>query len=157
MSPRAVLPALLLALALALGAGAAVAAVPEQAPDPSISDGTRQRDLDRARALWKADGLRSYRFELRRRCFCPEQSNVVVLVRNRRIVKHPPELRPVASVPRLFRTIQQAIDDKAVQLDVSYGKRGVPRSLYVDRSKNVIDEETGYTIKRFTSLKQRAG
>jgi len=81
----------------------------------------------------------------------------VVLVRNRRIVRHPPDLKSVASVPRLFRAIQQAIDDKVVQLDVSYGKRGVPRSLYVDRSKNVIDEETGYTIKRFTSLKQRAG
>ncbi len=154
MRPRTVIPAVLLVLALC--AGAAAASAPEQQPDPSITDRSAQRSLDRARALWRAEGPRSYRFELRRQCFCPPQERVTVVVRGGRITKYPADLKSVASVPRLFRAIQKAIDDKVVQLDVGYGKRGVPSKLYIDRSKYVADEETGYTIKRFTSLKQRA-
>jgi len=155
MRTRAVISAVL--LALALGAGIASAQLPPQTPDPAIADGSAQKHLDEARAKWKAQAPRSYRFELRRQCFCPPQKGVTVIVRGGKITKYPEDLKSVASVPRLFRAIQGAIDDKVVQLDVSYAKRGVPSKLYIDRSKYVADEESGYTIKRFTSLKQRAG
>jgi len=155
MRTRALISAVL--LTLALGAGLASAQLPAQTPDRAITDGSAQHHLDEARAKWKAQAPRSYRFELRRQCFCPPQTSVTVIVRGGRIAEAPKEVKSVATVPRLFRDIQRAIDAKVVDLNVSYAKRGVPRSLYVDRSKNVIDEETGYTIKRFTSLKQRAG
>jgi hypothetical protein len=155
MRPRTVLSLVLLALALC--AGVASAQLPPQSPDPAIADGTRQHGLDHARELWKAKGPRSYRFELRRQCFCVPGKGVTVVVRGDRIATYPPGLKSVASVPRLFRAIQQAIDDEVVQLDVSYGTRGVPTKIYVDRSKYIADEETGYTTKRFTPLKRHAG
>ena len=155
MRTRALISAIL--LALALGAGIASAQLPAQTPDAAITDGSAQKRLDEARAKWKAQAPRSYRYELRRTCFCPPQKGVTVIVRGGRIVKYPEDLKSVASVPRLFRAIQEAIDDKVVDLDVSYAKRGFPKSLYVDRSQYVADEESGYTVKRFTSLKHRAG
>ena len=155
MRTRALISAVL--LTLALGAGLASAQLPAQTPDRAITDGSAQHHLDEARAKWKAQAPRSYRFELRRQCFCPPQTSVTVIVRGGRIAEAPKEVKSVATVPRLFREIQRAIDAKVVDLNVSYARRGVPKSLYIDRSQFIADEESGYTVKRFTPLKQRAG
>jgi Family of unknown function (DUF6174) len=64
--------------------------------------------------------------------------------------------RSLATVPRLFKTIQGAIDEGVANLNVSYGRRGVPTSIYIDRSQLIADEEMGYEIKAFTPSKRHA-
>jgi hypothetical protein len=55
----AVLAAAVLTLALATPAGSQL---PQEGPDPSITDGTALKQLKAAEARWKAEGLRDYRF-----------------------------------------------------------------------------------------------
>lgn len=126
---------------------------PPNKTDPSITDGRAQDALSAARAAWRSQGRRSYRFELRRRCFCPRQETVLVVVRERRVTRHPAGLGEQSSVPRLFRTIQSAIDRRVAKLTVTYGARGVPRSIEIDSIAQAIDDEVAYTIRRFTPLR----
>lgn len=147
----------LLLVALVLAAGAATATVgpagaqePPNPPDPSIVDGAAQKALDRARAKWKAAKLRSYRYEARRVCFCPTTGWHVVNVRggvpSRRVHA---DVKDIATVPRLFRQIQRAIDRRAHDLTVTYSTRGVPTRITIDTYENVIDEEQYFTIRGF--------
>jgi hypothetical protein len=148
------LVAVILAAALAGPAFAAAAAtLPRSTPDPRIADGTLRHQLDAARAQWKAANLRNYRYEISVSCFCVPGKGVRYVVHNRvpRIPAHGD--KSVASVPRLFKKIQAAIHDGVAKLDVTYGRRGVPKSIFIDSSINVADEEIGYKIAHFTRLK----
>ncbi len=145
------------AVGLAIATLAAVPAGAQQGPqtDVAILDGSAQKALDAARAKWKAKGPRSYQMRVRHQCFCPPQYTKprTVVVRGGRIVKAADEVRDVATVPRLFRIVQRAIDDKVVNLDVRYdAKRGFPVSVFVDRSLMIADEEQGYGADRFKQL-----
>jgi hypothetical protein len=142
------MPAAALAVALALLAPAQVAEV-----DPAIADGSAQRRLDAARARWDAAGLRSYRFRIARQCFCPPEYTArrVLEVRRGRPQHPPADLLNVATVPRLLRVVQRAIDDRVASLEVRYGRRGVPRAIAVDRSRMIADEEVGYRVDRVRS------
>lgn len=128
---------------------------PATATDPSITDGSAQRALDAARQRWRTHGERSYRMTVRISCFCAPaytQPHVVV-VRGGRIVRAAPEVRRIATVPRLFRIVAGAIDDRVARLDVRYDvRRGFPRTIYVDRSLMIADEEAGYGASRFAAL-----
>jgi hypothetical protein len=152
MTIRSLVPIAL--LTLAVGASAAPAQTPANTPDPAIADGSLQHNLDAARHRWKATGLRSYRYEIRRQCFCVPQTSVLVVVRNGHPTTFPTGLQSVATVPRLFKVIQGAIDDGVAKLTVTYSTRGVPRSISIDRIAGAADDEVAYTIKRFTPLKQ---
>jgi hypothetical protein len=142
--------ALLALLTFAIGGSTAVALAPLPNPvDPGIADGTKQAKLDAAKRSWKAARVTNYSYEISRQCYCPVQKPGKAVVRDGRLVRYPQGLKDVATVPRLFRTIQRAIDAKVTRLTASYGKRGVPSSIYIDRRANIADEEAGYTIKRF--------
>ena len=60
-----------------------------------------------------------------------------------------PDVKEIATVPRLFRVIQKAIDAKSHKLTVRYGTYGVPKQISIDRIENVVDEEQYFTIRRF--------
>lgn len=151
--------ALLTTLVLAAGPAAAAAqtAPAGDMPDPRIASGQAQRELDAARAAWKTAGIRSYTFRGRLSCFCPETYTTprTLRVRNASPVKPPQNLLPIASVPRMFRLIQGAIDDGVAGLTVRYGARGVPRQIGIDRSRMIADEESYYTIDRFKRTVRR--
>ena len=152
MARRAhLLLALLLAAAtLAAAAGPVAAQEPPNPPDPYIVGGDAQRALDRARAKWKAAKIGSYRYEARRTCFCPTTGWHVVNVRggvpSKRVHS---DVKDIATVPRLFRQIQRAIDRRAHDLTVTYRTHGVPTKISIDTYENVIDEEQYFTIRRF--------
>ena len=145
----------LLVLALLIGslAGTAQAQGPgPDEPDPGITDGTEQRRLDAARAQWRAAGPpRSYDFRVRLSCFCSPETTAprTIKVRRSKPVRPPSHLRDVATVLRLFREIQEAIDGKVASLSVVYGSRGMPRQIAIDRSRLIADEESYYSIDRF--------
>jgi hypothetical protein len=150
MTVRA-LPALLLVLVLAAPAAAQTPApqtFPQGKPDQSIADGSAQRKLDRARKRWRRAGVHNYRFQLTRQCFCPPAS-WVLFVRGDKPVSAPAEAKSVATVRRLQRRIQDAIDDEVAGLSVRYDKRGMPRFIGIDPMANAIDEEVGYKVEHF--------
>ena len=143
-----------LLLVLSLVAVGALTAVPAGAqeppnpPDPSIVDGSAQEALDRAKAKWRAAKIRSYRYEARRQCFCPTTGWHVVNVRDGVPSKRVhADVKEIATVPRLFRQIQRAIDRRAHDLVVRYSTHGVPTKVTIDSYANVIDEEQYFRIR----------
>jgi hypothetical protein len=138
-------------LAATLAVGASSAAQGPPSIDPAITDGSAQKALDGARAAWKAAGIKNYQVRVALGCFCPEQYRTPRTIRVRRLapVNPPPHLKDMATVPRMFRKIQGAIDAKVAMVDVTYGARGVPRSITIDRSRMIADEEQYYTVDRF--------
>jgi hypothetical protein len=149
---KAGLAALTAAIALAVPAQAQL---PPVIPDPAITNGSAQKALDAAKAKWKAKGAASYQMVVRRSCFCPEQyiRPRTVVVRKDKIVKAAEEVREIATVPRLFRIVQQAINKKVQNLDVTYDAvRGFPRTIFVDGSLQIADAEQGYGAAKFIKL-----
>jgi hypothetical protein len=150
MTARVLLLLLILAVAVAGFAAPASAQEAPNPPDPYIVDGAAQKALDRARARWKAAKIASYRYEARRTCFCPTTGWHTVNVRKGVPSKSVhADVKDIATVPRLFRQIQQAIDRKAHGLIVTYGTHGVPAKISIDTYENVIDEEQYFTIRAF--------
>jgi hypothetical protein len=119
--------------------------------DPQILDGTEQRRLDRARDRWRRDGVGEYRFRVALRCFCPSEitAPTVIHVRRGRPQQPPSHLRDAATVPRLLRIVQHAIDERVSGLNVRYGSRGVPLSIGIDSSRGIADDEHEYLVDRF--------
>ena len=149
MRLRTLLVAALAAAACALAAPA-LAQEPPNPPDPYIVNGGADKALDKARAKWKKAKVSSYDFEARRSCFCPTTGFHKVKVRKNRVSGTPhSDIKEIATVPRLFKVIQKAIDEKSHKLTVVYGTYGVPTKISIDRIANVIDEEQYFTIRRF--------
>jgi hypothetical protein len=137
---------------LALAAAGAAQDVPSI--DPRITDGSAQRALDSARATWRKAAVKSYRVRVALGCFCPRTYTMPRTIRVHRgaPVNPPPHLKDVATVPRMFKKIQGAIDGKVAAITVTYGPRGVPKSIAIDRDRRIADEEQYYTIDRFKKL-----
>lgn len=139
-----------------IAAPALAAPDPTDRPDPRITDGTAQRRLDGARERWEKLGVRSYRMRVRVTCFCPEgitRPRTITVRRGRPVAKVPEHLRPYATVPRLFTTVQDAIDAKVARLTAEYSSHGVPKTIFVDRSFMIADEERGVGVDRFRTVR----
>jgi hypothetical protein len=148
--PARLLTLLVLVVAMAASAAPAVAQEAPNPPDPYIVDGSAQRALDVARAKWKASRITSYRYEARRTCFCPTSGWHTVNVRHGVPSKHVhTSVKDVATVPRLFRVIQRAIDRSAHGLRATYGAHGVPTKVSIDYYQNLADEEQYFSIRHF--------
>jgi len=118
-------------------------------PDASITDGSAQRKLDRARRRWRRARIYNYRFQIELLCFCVERGPVVVFVRNDHPVNPIATLRHVATVRRLHRAVQRAIDRKVPDLLVRYDRRGIPRDIGIDNIERAVDDEVTYRVGFF--------
>ena len=118
------------------------------AQDPGIEDGSEQRALDAARERWRDAAVETYRLRVRALCFCAPRFTrpAVIRVRDGRPIDPPRRLRNVATVPRLHRVVQKAIDERVDGLTVRYGRRGVPRSVAIDAQRMLADEEITYLV-----------
>jgi hypothetical protein len=114
--------------------------------------------LQAAQAKWKAQHLRSYRFRLRVQCFCPDVARpMTIVVRGGRSTGARGSWRFLATVPRLFAQIRQALDDPEAGAVVAHydARRGFPRSVSIDRIRSAIDDEISWTADRFAPLPRR--
>lgn len=147
--------ALLLLLAV-VAVGTTTAGADEPLPRSvaeNISDGSAQQRLDAARASWKAKGFRSYEQRVELSCFCASSPPRTVRVHGGKLAgPNVAYLREVATIPRQFRVIQNAIDDRVSGLRVRYGRRGNPVSISIDPSTFIADEESYYTTNRLRRL-----
>jgi hypothetical protein len=118
----------------------------------------REHDLERARVLWRAAGIRDYTYRLRRICFClPESLGPAwVTVRGSVLVTEVvyvdggepmPEqyAEGFLSVEGLFDLIDDALERGAAVVDVTYDpETGVPLDVFIDYEARMADEEMGY-------------
>jgi hypothetical protein len=148
--------ALALVLLLALAAPAASAAPPPKPlpplphPDPAIVNGSAQRALDRARRHWHAAGIHDYRFTVNIAACCSRVPQLVFFVRDGRPAqKVPSTWRGLATVTRLQKVVQDAIDFGAESLSVRYDKRGVPRRIAIDPFERAADDDAVYRVDHF--------
>lgn len=123
-----------------------------------------QKNLNDAKALWKNAAKTSYTMHQTRSCFCgPDSTRPMTFdVANSSIVtgsavyadasggKLSDEIlsrNSLYTVDAAFASIQQAIDEKADSITVEYdATTGYPKSIYVDRSQMIADEELGLTF-----------
>jgi hypothetical protein len=150
--------AILLAAFAAAAAPASAAADPAPAGqdvDPSIADGSAQQALDQAKDTWRRRGPRSYSYRLQLRCFCTVDTTRPrsFVVRDRKPRKPPKGWKDRATVWRVFKLVQKAIDERVDGLEVEYRANGALKFLSVDQYSMAADDEYGYFLDRFRRLR----
>jgi hypothetical protein len=119
-----------------------------------------QKQLDTAKTLWKNSALTSYTLTQSLNCFCtPDytkpytyqvKNGVIDLttVQTTPSVSTTTDARPTFhTVVEAFDIIQDAIDGKAERIEVTYDATlGYPKSISIDRSKMIADEEQYFTF-----------
>lgn len=127
-------------------------------------------DLREAQALWERQGVSSYRYTVRRSCFCggPEVLGPVrVEVRGGQTVSVTHLVSGTAvragafdgldTVEDLFAAVRAALDSDPDELTARYDPvRGHPVRLYADYDVRVADEENGFTVEDFEPVAQAA-
>jgi hypothetical protein len=120
--------------------------------DPSIADGSAQRQLNAARRNWNRNGPSSYTYRLQLSCFCQPEVHTFVVRRGK--PRHPPRgFKDVDTAPRLFKLVRKAIDDRVDGLHVTYYRNGALKELSVDQTRMAVDDEYTYTVDRFRRLR----
>ena len=115
---------------------------------------TQEQQLALARSNWMAKKLRSYKFTLRKVCFCPEEytRSVTITVQNGVPIDSPEHLRAYDTVEKTLDVIGEALNSKADQVDMDFDVDGWPRSVFIDRSRAIADEEYGLAITDLVPL-----
>lgn len=126
---------------------------------PAACNSNLPSEFTRNQKLWEANHLTDYNFTLQRNCFCPEDRRGPVDIQVRKnatisiiftesgVTANPDFFSDVDTIDELFGVLKNAHMDKAVQVDVTYDATyGYPQSIYIDVSKEIADEEQGYTV-----------
>lgn len=126
--------------------------------------GLAPRDFERARleanlARWRSVGPSSYRYALRRSCYCPGEyiGPVRVTVSADTVFQRVyvesgdpvPETAADAfpTVDGLFELLTRAFDDGADRIDVTYDPElGVPIEISIDYLEDAVDDELGILV-----------
>lgn len=114
--------------------------------------------LEQARAVWYAQGVESYRFELTRSCECLPTGRVLVTVDQGTVTGaeyhesgspvEPALLTYLPAVPDLFDLIEAALDQGAASFAVQYDPQfGFPAYLALDYSASLADDEITLTVR----------
>lgn len=125
--------------------------------DPNLET-TDHRALEAARALWTARGSTNYDMRLNWICFCGPNfaAERTLEVRNNAVTSGtiPGEIGVRAdhqTVERLFDLIEDAIDERAAALNVTYHSTlGYPLQADIDYDLRMADEELGFTVHQLT-------
>ena len=128
-------------------------------------DSPEQRDLSQALESWSIDTPDHYQYVARRSCEClPEVGMpIIVEVQNGAVVSavYEADLMPVSAevlglqytIDDLFGVIQDAVDEGAYRIDVTYnGDRGYPETIGIDYEMNIADEEFYLDVRNFELL-----
>lgn len=135
-------------------------ATPTEVVDPnSLSD--PQAALDAAESLWAARGGDDYDMAFNWQCFCVVDyvARVDLEVHGGVIEAGTTEdgtelsaerLADYMAVPELFAMIQDAIDQDAYEIRVTYASDGYPDEVWIDYDERTADEERGFFIHALT-------
>ena len=111
-------------------------------------------ELAQARTNWAARNLRSYSFTVSKSCFCPVEYTrpVTITVRDGVAVDAPVHLSAYSTIDKVLDAVDAAHNSKPDVLEVDFTAEGWPRTLRVDPSAALADEEYYLTISNLTSL-----
>ena len=111
-------------------------------------------ELAQARTNWAARNLRSYSFTVSKSCFCPEEYTrpATITVRDGVAVDAPVHLAAYSTIDKVLDAVDAAHKSKPDVLEVDFSAEGWPRTLRVDPSAALADEEYYLTISNLTSL-----
>lgn len=131
---------------------------------PGCSTGPTEQlaALNRARDRWAEQNIPAYAFTIRRACFCAGPLNIEVQV-NQTVVTRTdldtglpvdPQFAGLApDIPGLFQMIETEIRRPPAALEAVYHPGlGYPTSFSVDRIRDAIDDEFGFTLTAFRTL-----
>jgi hypothetical protein len=121
-----------------------------------------QRELNNSIAKWQQQQITNYLFTSEISCFCIPSDSVVNVVESGQIVSgyytgsgqplSADELVSQRTIQGYFDFIQQAIDEDAYSIEVTYDANyGFPRVITIDYDQNMADEEIGYRVSGFSS------
>ena len=138
----------------ASGLAAEDPALPRDVAD-SIEDGTAANRLSQRRRTWAQAQISSYRWKVRRLCFCPRQftRQYAITVRDGRTKGVPKPIRPFRTVTRLFKLIDTAIARRSSGLKVKYAGNGRPLAIALDPSNLSTDDEQSIITRAFKPLR----
>jgi hypothetical protein len=144
------LVATLVPIALGAGAAPALAAADPQPVQPFVPGINEDPELAAAWQKWQSKGVDDYVISVRLSCFCVPEKAVRTVIRNDRTVKVTQGDRRLRSrrgwsMDELFTMIREATA-ASDSVTVDHTRRGVPRSIAVDPSTMVADDETYYTV-----------
>jgi len=155
---------LILAVVVVLIAGGAAVALLWEGP-ATVAPGGQEEPAD-PRAVWEAQEVESYRYTLQVSCFCPREMArpVVIEVREGAVasVTYADDgsaadaslFERYDSVEDLFAVISEAKAQDPARLDVVYDEEtGVPLSVDIDISEQIVDEELTLTVSDFEALR----
>lgn len=118
-----------------------------------------EHEIQRQRAIWRAQRIDSYTAEVRRMCFCGWVGWVKVTVENGEIVakeplEDPPEygdfLQYIPDIDGLFEILIEAENGNADTIDVKWSDEyGFPSEVFIDYEENTADEEQAFAVRRF--------
>jgi ABC-type glycerol-3-phosphate transport system substrate-binding protein len=136
-------------------------AVPTEIPNPNSLDDP-QDALDAAHALWASQGGDDYDMTFNWQCFCVVDyvQRVDLEVRggsvsgaagtDSGVMLTSEQLAQFRTVPELFDFIQDAIDQDAAEIRVTYASAGYPSEVWIDYDTGVADEERGFFVHSLT-------
>ena len=126
---------------------------------------TAQQLLNKYKSLWTKADIHNYTFVMKRSCFCPIEENTQILVSDDILIeaKYIPsnklynkeQLSYQRTINQYFSLIQEAIDKNVYKLTVEYNETyGYPEEIFIDRNKQIEDEEISYSITHFSSVSE---
>lgn len=125
--------------------------------------GEPPRDLGSAAGVWAAQGIRDYRFDFDRQCFCVREAvepvtievhdGVITQVRSRSTGEAMPisEAVPWYTVEELFQQIEEAQAAGIEPLNVQYHARGYP--LEIEIGSLAADAGVHYSLRNLEPLR----
>ncbi len=122
----------------------------------SLRDELRGR-LDEARQAWGIGAPRDYSFTVETTCFCPGTAPVRVVVRNNELVsatalgdEAPEWIGGAKTIDEHFVDITELLNEPVIEITVSFdATSGRPLSYWVDRDRQIADEEYGVALGDF--------
>jgi hypothetical protein len=113
-----------------------------------------EEELTQARTNWASQNLRSYKFTLRKSCFCPGELTrpATITVRNGVAIDAPEHLTAYSTIDKVLAAIEEAQKSKPDLIEVNYTADGWPSTFHVDPSAALADEEYYITISDLASL-----
>lgn len=125
-----------------------------------------QGEFDVNRALWDAAAISDYSMTFQRLCrFCGVEFAIPVRITVRGDTIYEvtdldtgtPVAQPVTgaflTIDGVFDVIRDAIDQNAVEIDVSYNNMlGYPTDVAIDLSRSMFNDETQFQIREFAEL-----
>jgi hypothetical protein len=127
---------------------------------PSGTDTGDLRDFVNARSRWNAQGIDSYTLVAQARCYCGFLGDIRTTVVNGLVTErvYVEDGTPVptdryggiATVDAMLETLDEAFQEDAHDVEVTYDARGIPTDAQIDYRQNWADEEFGWVVKSFT-------